>query len=73
MRYLNMAVLAVFAAAILIFCGQNLETVTVHYLSWNMSIPLAAVALGVYVLGMASGWGVWSFLRRSVKGAKRHE
>ncbi len=70
MRYLNTAGLIIFALAVLIFCLQNLATVTVRYLGWELSIPLAAVAFGNYLLGMASGWGVLSFLKRSVKAVK---
>jgi putative membrane protein len=71
MRYINITALVVFASAVLLFFVQNLSTVTVKYLSWELSIPLSAVAFGMYLLGMASGWGVLSFLKRSVRAAKK--
>ena len=72
-RYLYIAALAIFALGLLVFCLQNLETVSVSFLSWELNIPLALVAFGVYVLGMASGWGVLSFLRRSVRAVKKND
>ena len=69
MRVLYAAVLLLFAAAVLVFCVQNLETVSVAYLGWSISLPLPLLVLLVYLLGMVSGWGLLSFLRRSIRRA----
>jgi lipopolysaccharide assembly protein A len=69
MRILSSALLVVFVGAIVVFCVQNLDTITINYLGWNMSAPLPVLVLVVYLLGMVSGWGVLSFMRRSIRKA----
>ena len=71
MRYVYMALLVFFVAIILIFSVQNVESVTVTFLSWSTTLPRFAVVIGAYLLGMASGGSVSAFLRHSVEGAKR--
>lgn len=65
MRIVSTALILLFAIGVLVFCLQNLDAVTVSYLGWHLSIPLAVLVLLVYVLGMFTGWGLVSFLRRS--------
>ena len=70
MRILYAAVLLLFVAAVLIFCVQNLASVSVAFLGWKASLPIALLFLLVYLLGMFSGWGLWSLLRQSVNRAR---
>jgi len=65
MRVIYGSILLIFAAVIVIFCVQNLKSVSVDFLGWNFSLPLPILALLVYVLGMFSGHGLWTFLRRT--------
>jgi lipopolysaccharide assembly protein A len=69
MRYLQGFVLLAFLCAIGIFAVQNMNVISVDFLNWNLSQPVAILAVAVYVLGMLSGWTVVSFLRRSFHGA----
>jgi uncharacterized integral membrane protein len=71
MRIIYTALIILFVAAVVVFCLQNLHNVTVSYLGWGMNLPLPVLVLLVYLLGMATGWGVWAFLRRSIQGATR--
>jgi len=70
MRWLHLAVVVIFAAAILIFIGQNLEMVTMSFLGFNARTPLAVLAALAYVLGMATGGSLWALLKRSFHGSK---
>ena len=68
MRYLLAALLLVFLGSVTVFAVQNTQTVTVRFLNWGLTAPFAALAVGVYLLGMISGWNVVAFLRRSIRG-----
>jgi lipopolysaccharide assembly protein A len=41
MRWVNLAVIVIFTAALLIFAAQNLQIVTVYFLTFKMSAPHA--------------------------------
>lgn len=69
MRYVYTTIVLFLAALVILFCAQNLSTVAVSFLGWSISLPLPLLVVIVYVLGMATGGAVWSFIRRSVRGA----
>jgi lipopolysaccharide assembly protein A len=69
MRYLQALVLLAFLFAIGVFALQNRDVITVNFLTWNLSQPVALLSVVVYALGMLSGWTVVAFLRRSFHGA----
>jgi len=71
MRWIHLAVIVIFAAAILIFAAQNLEIVTMSFLGFSVRAPLALLVAIVYVLGMATGGSLWALLRRSLRGSRR--
>ena len=71
MRWLYIAVIVLFAAATVIFAAQNFETVTISFFRINFSLPLAVQTLVVYLLGAATGGGLYALLRRSYVGSKR--
>jgi putative membrane protein len=68
MRIFIGMVLLVFLGAVGVFALQNTQAVTVHFLKWGATAPLALLTVGVYLLGMLSGWSVMAFLRRSIEG-----
>ena len=67
MRVINIIVLIAFLAVVGIFCAQNMDTTSVRFLNYGASLPLPALVLIVYLMGMVSGWAVVSYLRRSVR------
>jgi uncharacterized integral membrane protein len=69
MRYLQAVLFLAFLAAIGIFAVQNRNIITVNFLNWNLSQPVAILSVAVYVLGMLSGWAVLGFLKGSYPGA----
>jgi uncharacterized integral membrane protein len=70
MRWVYLTVMVLFAAAMLIFAIQNLELVTMSFLEYSIRVPLAILAIIVYVLGAATGGTLFALLRRSVQESK---
>jgi putative membrane protein len=71
MRWLYLAVIILFAAAAIIFAVENLETVTVSFLSFSISMRLATLVFVIYVLGALSGGSLFALLRQSYLGSRR--
>jgi lipopolysaccharide assembly protein A len=71
MRWVHMSIIAILAAATVIFAFQNLQSVTVAFLGFRLSAPLAVLIAVVYVLGMATGGSLWSMFRWALDGSKR--
>jgi lipopolysaccharide assembly protein A len=72
MRYIQPVILLVFLAAIGVFAVQNRDVITVRFLTWNLSQPVAFVTVVVYLLGMLSGWTVVAFVRGSLRRIAEH-
>jgi uncharacterized integral membrane protein len=71
MRWVHLAVIIVFAVVTLVFALQNLQTVTIAFLGFSVSLPLALQAIVIYLLGMATGGSLWALLRRAFEGSRR--
>ena len=71
MRWFHTIVIAVLAIAILIFALQNLQSVTVDFLGFSLSVPLAVLFVIVYLLGMATGGSAWALIRWAWQGSRR--
>ncbi len=71
MRYVYMALIALFAGVVVLFKVQNLETVTVSLFSAGVTLPVSVLVLLIYVLGMLTGGFLLVLLRTWVKGATR--
>lgn len=71
MKILYLALIILLAGVTILFALQNLQTITVSFLSWSVTLPIALVVIGAYVLGMATGGGVLAFLRWTLRRAKK--
>ena len=71
MRWLHITVIALFAAAIVLFAAQNHQIVTMSFLGFRATLPIALLAGIIYLLGMATGGSLLALLRRLVEGARR--
>lgn len=71
MRYLHLAIIIVFAGAVVIFAAQNLQAVEVSFLRLSVRVWLAFLIAAIYVLGAFTGGSLLALLRQSFKGAKR--
>jgi putative membrane protein len=69
MRYLHIAIIVLLTALVLTFKVQNLQSVTVQFLSFTASMPVTALILLIYLLGMLTGGSLWSLFKRSYRGA----
>jgi uncharacterized integral membrane protein len=72
MRYIQAVIFLVFLAAIGVFALQNRDVITVNFLTWNLSEPVALLTVIVYFLGMLSGWTVVAFVRRCFRRITEH-
>lgn len=63
MKVLATILNALFLALVLLFAVQNLGGVTITLLTFSAKLPLALLVILVYVLGMATGGYLFSFLR----------
>lgn len=71
MRYLHLVVLVILACVTILFALQNLQTITVSFFDWSVTLPIALVVIGAYVLGMASGGSLIGFLRWTLQRSKK--
>ena len=71
MRWLYLAIVVLFVAALIIFVFQNTQSVDVSFLALGATLPLASLVLVAYVLGALSGGSLYALLRRSVAGSRR--
>lgn len=71
MRIFYLFVLIVLACVTMLFAVQNMQTLTVSFFSWSVTLPIALVVVGAYALGMASGGSLLSFLRWTMRRAKK--
>jgi uncharacterized integral membrane protein len=69
MRWIYIAVIAVFALVTVIFALQNFEIVTMSFLGMQVRIPLALQVAVVYVLGAVTGGSLFALLRKSYASA----
>jgi lipopolysaccharide assembly protein A len=69
MRFIQAACFLALLVTIGIFAVQNRESITVSFLAWNLSQPVAIVTVAVYILGMLSGWTVLTVARGTFRGA----
>jgi lipopolysaccharide assembly protein A len=70
MRWLHMAIVILFAAAITTFALQNLQAVGVSFIRASIEMPLALLIAGVYFLGAVTGGSLFALLRRSYAKAR---
>ena len=68
-RYIFLIIIVLFCAVIAVFALQNLQSVTVGFVGLELTAPLAILVALVYLLGMATGGGLFSFLRYSIHKA----
>jgi uncharacterized integral membrane protein len=69
-RWIYLAIVVLFIAALIIFVAQNAQSVGVSFLSLGLTLPLAVLVVIAYVLGALSGGSLYALLRRSVAGSR---
>jgi uncharacterized integral membrane protein len=71
MRYVYIALIAVFVAIITLFKVQNLDRVTVELLGASTTLPVSVLVLLIYVLGALTGGTLLALMRTWLQGARR--
>jgi uncharacterized integral membrane protein len=69
-RWFYLAIVVVFVAALIIFVFQNTERVSMSFLTFGLTLPLALLAFIIYVLGALTGGSLYGLIRRSVAGSR---
>jgi lipopolysaccharide assembly protein A len=70
MRWVYLAVIVLFAAAMFVFALQNFEIVTMSFLGINARVPLALLVAVAYLVGAVTGGSLLALLRRSYEGSR---
>ena len=71
MRLIYTLLILLFVAVVAIFAVQNLRLATVNFLTLNVTLPLALLIVGIYLLGLLSGGALVGLLKRWIRGASR--
>ena len=71
MRIIYLAIVILFALAIIVFAVQNLQVVTIGFLGIGGSVRLSLLVAASYVLGALTGGSLFALLRRSYEGSRR--
>jgi uncharacterized integral membrane protein len=71
MRYVYIALIALFVTIISLFKVQNLDRVTVDLLGASMTLPVSVMVLLIYVLGALTGGTLLALVRTWFQGARR--
>ena len=69
MRYVHIAIIVLLTLLVLTFKLQNLQSVTVQFFAFSLTMPVTLLLFGVYVLGMFTGGALWSRLKRWYRGS----
>src|SRR5689334_12272246 len=71
MRWIYLAVIILFVAAIIIFAVQNFEIVTMSFLGFNARVPLALLGAGGLLLGAVTGRKLYALVRWTDEEVRR--
>jgi putative membrane protein len=71
MQWVHIAVILVLLAVTLIFAVQNFQSVTLSFLDFRISAPLALLVAVIYLLGMVTGGSVWALIRWALGGTRQ--
>ena len=63
MRFIYLILVILISAVVFIFTFQNLSTVTVSFLHWQLHTPVSIAVVVVYFLGMLTGGSLVSLIK----------
>lgn len=70
MRWVYLAIIILFVAAVVLFGVQNGQPTTMSFLGFSIRAPLAALAAVAYVLGALTGGSLFALLRTTIQATK---
>lgn len=68
MRDLHIAIIVLLTIVVLAFKFQNLQSVTVEFFAFSMTMPGTLLVVLVYLLGMFTGGSLWSLCSSASTG-----
>jgi uncharacterized integral membrane protein len=71
MRYVYIALIVLATAIVLVFKFQNLELVTLSFLTMSVTLPASVMVVLIYILGMFTGGSLLMLLRGWIKGSRK--
>jgi uncharacterized integral membrane protein len=71
MRWFHIILITVLVIVTVIFAVQNFQSVTVSFLSFRVSAPLALLVAVIYLLGMATSGSLWTLIRWAWEGSQQ--
>jgi lipopolysaccharide assembly protein A len=71
MRIVYMVLVVVFTGLVLLFNIQNLQVVTVSFLTLSVTLPVSLIVIITYLLGMATGGALLTVLRSWIRRSRR--
>jgi lipopolysaccharide assembly protein A len=71
MRNVYIALVVLFTGLVLLFNIQNLQVVTVSFLTLSVTLPVSLIVIITYLLGMATGGALLTVLRSWIRRARR--
>ncbi len=70
MRYVYIGLVILVTASVLLFKVQNLQSVSVSFLTMSLTLPVSVAIVGVYFLGMVTGSALVASFRSVVRKAR---
>ena len=70
MRNVYIGLVVLLTAAVLLFKVQNLQSVTVSFLTMSLTLPVSVAIVVAYFLGMVSGGALIASVRSLVQKAR---
>ncbi len=67
MRFIQGLMFLLFLGCLLFFAVQNMDVISVRFWTWQVTAPIAFLAITTYALGMLSGWTIVAFMQRSFR------
>jgi len=67
MKTLKVIFVTLFTALIIIFALQNMGNLTIHFFTWELTLPVFASTISIYVLGALTGGLLFSLLKNISK------
>ena len=71
MRFIYLILVILITAVVFIFTFQNLSTVTVSFLHWQLHTPVSIAVVVVYFLGMLTGGSLVSLIKSWIRGSTK--
>ncbi|MDD4149001.1 MAG: hypothetical protein PHE33_03125 [Bacteroidales bacterium] len=67
MKTIKVIFITLFIALILTFSLQNMDSLTIHFFNWTLTLPVFVSAIAIYILGALTGGLLFSLLKKISK------